>query len=80
MKENIVFICTIICNQTATLSHFRRMQPQIKHTYRGSNQGISSIRTSEKPQNIHSDEAAAATNQSTEKAVLEATRLQDVLP
>lgn len=56
------------------------MQPQIKHTYRGSNQGISSIRTPEKPQNIHSDEAAAAANQSTEKAVLEATRLQDVLP
>lgn len=59
------------------------MQQQITHTYtqtnRGSNQGLSHIGTSEKPQNIHSDEAAAATNQSVQKAVLETTKLQDIL-
>lgn len=37
------------------------------------------MRTSEKSQNIHSDEAAAK-NKSIQKAVLETTRLQDTFP
>lgn len=72
-QKIIYFTAHITCNQTPQL-HFRRMLQN-----RSSNQRLFNMRTSEKPQNIHSDEAAA-TNQSVLKDVLETTRLQDTFP
>lgn len=78
-QENIVFICTIICNQTAL--HFRRMPTQIKHCYTQTQRRQSGRIWHQNIQNIHSDEAAAAAaNQSVQKALLETTRLQDTFP
>lgn len=54
------------------------MQQQITHTYTQTEAAIRDDPTSwrlKNPQNVQSDEAAAATNQSVQKAVLGATRL-----
>lgn len=67
-------------SNTSTLKEDAAANQTYLHTNRAGNQGLSDIRTSEKPQNIQSDEAAAATNQSVQKHVLETTRLQDILP
>lgn len=67
-------------SNTSTLWEDPAANQTYSHTNRGSNQGLSIIRTSEKQQNIHSGEAAAATNQSDQTAVVETTRLQDPLP
>lgn len=82
MEENIVFICSLICNQEQHLSTLGacRSKSHIVIHKQTQQSGTSDIRTSEKPPNIHSDEAAAATNQSVLKTALETTRLQDTFP
>lgn len=64
-------------SNTSTLQEDARANQTYVNTNRRSNQGLSHMRTSENTQNIHTDEADAATNQSGQKAELETTTLQD---
>ena len=73
--------CVYLHNHTQSHSNTSGMLKQNQtHTNRSSNQGASNFRPSEKALNMQSDEAAATTNQSTQKAVLKITGLHDTFP